>query len=292
MAIAINLVRDWEDIQLDDFQRFITEWGFESQSLERYLNASPGTKERDDSRDEAIMAWFNCLHRRIPAQPRKLVPNPSLVCPAEVAKGWTMLQQEVRNGTDLTPRLSRKIENADYNDGMLNDWGFHHFHLGTIFDPKHPRLIQGTSFVLFAIVETYEFYPIDFVQHGAWGDKAILEKAISAFPNRFEEFCLKGITDIASPFTGENVDEIRKCGVNIFHKIGDKIYAPPGMGLTTAGTSVAATMVLDRNRRRFQSLENLLCDEFYDQHRSGEVRLIRDPSAENSFKIEVRSKSI
>lgn len=287
MAITINLVRDWEDIQLDNFQRFITDWGFESQALERYLNASPGTKELDDSREEAIMTWFNYLHRRIPAQPRKLVSNPSLACPAEVVKGWTILQQEVENGTDLTPRLSRKIEDADYNDGMLNDWGFYHFHLGTAFDSKHPRLIQGTSFVLFAIVDPYEFYPIDFVQHGAWGDKAILEKAISAFPNRFEKFCLKGITDIASPFAGESVDEIRKCRVNIFHKIGDKIYAPPGMGMTTAATSVAATMMLDRVRRRFQKLENLIRESFDAQHRTAKVRLIRDPSAENSFKIEV-----
>ena len=288
MAAIINLVRDWEDIQLDDFQRFITTWGFESQALERYLNASPGTKEWGDSREEAIMTWFNYLHRRIPAQPRKLVLNPSLVCPAEVAPGWTRLQQEVKNGTDLTHRLSRKIENADYNDGMLNDWGFHHFHLGTVFDPKHPRLILGTSFVLFAIVDPYEFYPIDFVQHGAWGDRAILEKAISAFPNRFEKFCLKGITNIASPFVCEDVGEIRKCGVNVFHQIGDKIYAPPGMGVTTAGTSVTATMVLDKIRRQLRKRENELRERFNTQHRSGEVRLIRDPSAENSFKIEVR----
>ena len=292
MAITINLVRDWEDIQLDEFQRFITAWGFESQVLERYLKASPGAKEWEDEREKAIMTWFNYLHRRIPAQPRKLVPNPSLVCPAEVSQGWAMLQQEIKDGIDLTPRLSRKIENAEYNDGMLNDWGFNHFHLGTTFDPKHPRLIQGTSFVLLAIVDPYEFYPIDFVQHGAWGDSAILEKAISAFPNRFEKFCLKGITDIASPFACENVDKMRKCGVNIFHKIGDKIYAPPGMGVTTAATSVTATMMLDSDRRRFQKLENQIRKSFDAQHLTGEVRLIRDPSAENAFKIELRPQSI
>jgi len=288
MAITIDLVREWEDIQLGDFQRFITEWGFESQALERYLNTSPGTKEWVDSREEAIMTWFNYLYRRIPAKPRKLVPNRSLVCPVDVAQGWTRLQQEVKNGTDLTPRLSRKIENADYNDGMLYDWGFHHFHLGTTFDPKHPRLIQGTSFVLFAIVDSYEFYPIDFVQHGAWGDRTVLEKAISAFPDRFEKFCLKGITGIASPLACEDVGGMRQCGVNIFHKIGDKIYAPPGMGLTTAGTSVAATMALDRKRRLFQRIENQVREIFDAQHRSGEVRLIRDTSAKNSFKFELR----
>lgn len=75
--------------------------GFESQALERYLNASPGTKEWDDSREEAIMTWFNYLHRRIPAQPRKLVSIPSLVYPAEVVKGWTTLQQEVENGNAI-----------------------------------------------------------------------------------------------------------------------------------------------------------------------------------------------
>ncbi len=289
MAINIDLIRDWEDIQLDDFQRFITEWGFESQVLERYLNASPGTRDWDDLREEAIMTWFNYLHRRIPALPRKIVQNPTIVCPIEVAQGWTMLQQEVINGADLTPRLSRKIENADYNDGMFNDWGFHHFHLGTTFDPKHPRQIQRTSIVLLAIVDPYEFYPIDFVQHGAWGNRAILEKAISEFPNRLEQSRLKGITNIASPFSGKNVGEMRKCGVNILHQIDDKIYAPPGMGVTTAGTSFTATMRLDQIRRQLRKYENELRERSNTQHRSGEIRLIRDPSAENSFKLELRS---
>lgn len=288
MAITINLVHDRECIQLDDFHKFIVDWGLESQALERYLKASPGTREWDGARNDAIMTWFNYLHRRIPAQPRRLVPNPTVECPTEVGQGWAMLQQEVIEGKDLTPRLSRKIEKVDYNDGMLNDWGFHHFHLGTVLDPKHPRLIQGTSIVLFAMVDSCEFYPIDFVQHGAWDEKAILEKAMSTFPERFEEFCLKGITDVASPFADENVGEMRKCGVNILHSIGNKIYAPPGMGITTAGSSIAATMKLDEMRRCLRKRENELRVELDAQHRSGEVRLIRDPAAENSFKIELR----
>ena len=288
MAITINLVRDWESIQLDEFQRFIVSWGFESETLERYLNASQGTKEWDLLREVALMTWFNYLRRRIRARPRKIVPNPSLKCPSEVASGWFKLQQEIKRGDDLTPRLSRKIEEADCNDGMLNDWGIHHFHLGTAFDPKHPRLVQGTGLVLFAIVDPYEIYPIDFGPHGSWGDRGLLEKAISSFPGRFESFCLKGFTDVAGLDLGENVVEMRKNRMNPVFRIGNKIYIPPGMGVTTAGTSVVATMMLDHARRQLLGLEARLCEFFKAKNRSVEITLTRDSSKEGSFKIEVR----
>ena len=286
MAITINLVRDWEDIQLDMFREFITAWGFKSQTLKRYLKEPQGTEDRDKLRDDAIMAWFNYLHRLIPAQPRKLISNPSLVCPTDVSQGWAMLQQEVKDGIDLTPRLSRTIENGDCNDGMLYDWGIHHFHLGTTADPKHPRLIQGTKFILIALVNASEFCPIDFVLHDQWGDKAILEKAISAFPDQFERFVVKGVTDSTSICTSKEViEKLRKHGTNYIHKIGNKQYFPPGMGVTTAGTSVAATIMLDQKRRQLQRIENQLREMLNAQHCSGEIRLIRSRSTHNSLSL-------
>ena len=280
MAITINLVRDWEDIQLEEFKSFIAKWGFESKTLERYLHAQSGTNQWKELREEAVMTWFNYRRSNIPVRPRTLVHNPSLICPPEVSHGWQMLKSEVTKGIDLTPRLSRKIENADYKDGMLYDWGFHHFHLGTVFDSKHPQLIQGTAFVLLAIVDSSKFYPVDFVQHGKWGDKAILEKAIKAFPDRFEPFQLKGITDIAYPCTDENdIMEIRKLGMNSFVKVDDKVYAPPGGGLTMAGTSVMATIELDKYRHQLRTIEDQVQKHYNSQHHSLEVRLARAPIA-------------
>jgi hypothetical protein len=280
MAITINLVHDWETIQLEEFHSFITHWGFESQTLDRYLNASIGTEDWKRARDEAVVTWFNYSHRRIPAQPRMLVPNHSLVCPSEVSQGWTMLQQEISDGVDLTPRLSRKIENADYNDGMLNDWGFYHFHLGTKPDANHPRLIEGTCIVLVAHVTSSEFYPIDFATHGQWGDISILKKAISTFPDLFERVRLKGVTDIAGPCTGEDIVSMRKQGLNLFVKVNGKVYAPLGMGITTAGTSIMATRDLDMCRQRLQRLEAECHAALDARHPSGEVRLVRTPAAD------------
>ena len=283
MAITIDLVHDWEDIQLDIFREFIAKWGFESKTLKRYLKASQGTKECDGAREDALMVWFNYQQRLIPAKPRKLISNQSLVCPPEVTKGWAMLQQEVKDGMDLTPRLSRMIESGDFNDGMLYDWGFHHFHLGTTADPKHPRLIQGTKIVLAALVNASEFCPIDFVPHNQWGDKSILERAILAFPNHFERYLVKGVTDSTSICTNKKVlENLRKCGTNCIHKIGNRLYFPPGRGVTTAGTSVRATILLDQNRRRLRKLEGQLSEMLNAQQCSGKVRLVRFHSAEDS----------
>ncbi len=275
MAVAMDLVRDWEDIQLDDFRQFITTWGFESNVLDQYLHTTLGTKKWSERREEALMTWFNYQRRRIPPQPRRLVSNPRLVCPPEVAQGWAMLQQEIMHGIDLTPRLSRKIENADYNDGLLNDWGFQHFHLGTSADPKHPKLVQGTCMVLLAIVDPLEFYPIDFVKHGAWANRSILEKAISTFPRRFDRYRLNGILGVENTCEDNNRSEMRKCGVNSIISIGDKCYLPPGMGVSTAGTSIAATYALDQCRQQLNQLEKPIRDLFDAQHSSVVIKLVR-----------------
>ena len=281
MAITINLVQDWETIQLEEFRNFITNWGFESETLERYLNAPTGTDDWKKARDDAVITWFNYSLRRIPAQPRKLVSNASLVCPPDLSQGWAMLQQEIAKGADLTPRLSRKIENADYNDGMLYDWGLHHFHLGTKPDANHPRLIEGTCIVLVAHVTSSEFYPIDFATHGQWGDISILKKAISTFPSIFECFHLKGVTDIAGPCPclSEDIVRMRKQGWNSFVKVNGKVYTPFGMGMTMAGTSVKATMALATCRHQLQHYEKTLHDELDTRYPSGEVRLVRTPAA-------------
>ena len=76
--------------------------------------------------------------------------------------------------------------------------------------------------------------------------------------------------------------------MNPVFRIGNKIYIPPGMGVTTAGTSVVATMMLDHARRQLQDLEARLCEFFKAKNRSVEITLTRDSSKEGSFKIEVR----
>lgn len=289
MAIVINLVSDWEEIQLEEFKKFIDSWGFESHVFSRFSVTLRGTKEWNGLREDALMTWFNFQRRRMPACPRRIVHNPSLICPPEVLQGWTMLQQEIKRGDDLTPRLSRKILDVDYNDGMLNDWGFHHFHLGTSFDPKHPRLVQGTRIVLVAIVDPSEIYPIDFVAHGNWGDRALLKKAISTYPERCERFRIKGLRDdVATPSIDEDVVKMRRCGVNSLSRFDDKLYSPLGIGVSTAGTSIAAMMALDLERKRLQEVESQLLAHLVVQHYSGEVRLIRAQQTENSLCLEVR----
>lgn len=256
--------------------------GFESETLDRYLKASSGTDRWNELRDAALVTWFNYQRRRIPVHPRKVVPNPALNCPPDVLQGWEMLKKEISDGADLNPRLSRKIENADYKDGLLYDWGVHHFHLGTVSDPKHPRLIQGTACVLLAIVDESDFYPIDFATHEQWGNLSILEQAITAFPKRFEQFQVDGVTGIDNPCTGKDIVEMRRRGMNSLVEVAGKVYAPPGMGVTMAGTSIGATIELDHYRQQLVQLENQIKKQYDSKHHSCTIQLVRSFSAERA----------
>lgn len=252
MAINVNSVEDWENRQLADFKKYTDHWGFSSKTLKQYLVEPPGTDKWKKMREETLNVWFNYQRRLVKPCKRNLHHNSSLSCPTEVVPGWLNLQQEVVDGVDLTPRLSRKIEDADYNDLFLNDWGFHHFHLGTTFDEKHPRQIERTGYVLIAVVDSTDFYPISFVRHGYWANQDILEKAIGAFPEHFERFRLNlnGITGFDASLLDANTALMRGAGVNGFRKIGNGVYMPTGFGVTTAGTSIAATMMLDQCRKQ------------------------------------------
>lgn len=255
MDTCKHLIKTWEDIQLEEFQKFLTLWGFSSSTLNIFLREPQGSDKWLKLREKALNVWFNYQRRLIKPNKRKILPNPILSCPAEVQDGWQMLQNEVENGTDLTPRLSRKIEDADYNDAFLNDWGFHHFHLGVAYDEKHPRQMKRTDFVLAAVVDAVDFYPISFIRHRRWNDQSILETAVAAFPERFECYRLKGVTDVSMAPSNDDTELLRKAGVSCIRKIGEGVYFPPGLGLTSARTSLAATMDLDRHRRRLAHVE-------------------------------------
>ena len=120
-------VEAYEDQQLEEFRKFVEYWGFSSQTLAEYLQEPKGTEFWRTKREKALIVWFNYKRRLVKTQTRKIHVNQKLRCPQEVSDGWSQLQEEVVHGVVLIPRLSRKIELADYNDQFLNDWGFHHF---------------------------------------------------------------------------------------------------------------------------------------------------------------------
>jgi hypothetical protein len=105
--------------------------------------------------------YFETFRRRLARRERVIKIADNFQCPWEAEAGWRVLQNKVRQGDDLNPHLSRRHASLANNDGLLAEWGVHHFHLGTTADPHDPRYARRTGPLVFALADDHSFCAIN-----------------------------------------------------------------------------------------------------------------------------------
>jgi len=210
--------------------------------------------------------YFDAMMRLVEARPRctheastfKLPPSSS-----KHQKGVDSLKEKIRQGTLLTPHLSKDVLDLGKRDGMLLDWRVHHLHLGEKIDLKTKR-IERTGPVLFARFEPDDAYLIGIEEHGAWADPDVLETIIGHWPHLVTE-----AIGMAGPPPGQdpNITEkerkqARAGGVMTFYTAKNgKVYMGGG-GYSTAGTATQATDRADSMRENLRYHEARVAREF------------------------------
>jgi hypothetical protein len=89
--------------------------------------------------------YFESKRRRVAPVPRVVKIADDFHCPSAHQVGWEALQNKVRRGEDLNPHLSKRHASLFMKDGLLAEWGVHHFHLGTEPSPRNPAYVTRTS---------------------------------------------------------------------------------------------------------------------------------------------------
>lgn len=201
----------------------------------------PATDDRG-----VIRAYLSVKHRRIVARPRTVHKAPYSV-PSHHAAGEQQLLSKVQAGGDLWPHQSRKIGNLAVEDGMLNDFGIQHFHLGTRADPKHSDLIEGTKELLFAVVKENDFYVIGMFDHADWSRQALLDIVQRTWPHLMAPHLLKGgphmeVVGLKRNYTDKERAKLRAAGINtISQGPGGTLRLGLGGGIATNNQSLAVT---------------------------------------------------
>ena len=124
---------------------------------------------------EVHFRYFDALRRRIAPKPRTIRIADDFLCPPAEVPGWQTLQEKVRKGEDINPHLSKRHASLFNLDGLLNEWGVHHFHLGVAPDPKDPAYVGRTGPLLYALVTDEAFYAINVYTHGSFENSDIVE---------------------------------------------------------------------------------------------------------------------
>lgn len=205
------------------------------------------------SDQDLILSYLNVRHRRVPVQPRA-VHKANYTVPGPLARGESEFLKKVNDGRDLRPHQSTKLERPEFDDGMLNDFGINHFHLGTNPHPRKPVFVERTEPVLFALVKHHDFYSIGCYNHGSWSKEELLDVIHSNWPETIAGYSLEG--ELEQHITDQEHANLLGSGINVLTQRPDGvIHVPPGGGVALDGSSLSVSQKLISIRRELTTLE-------------------------------------
>lgn len=240
--IEMNFVLDWQNSIIEEMK----EEGLE------FSESEP--------KDSLIIWYLNYLRRKVSKQPRKVYKSQEFSCPEELEKGLSNLIGALENGDDITPYLSKKIDELNYKDGMFNDWRIHHLHLGERMEGK---FIKRTGPLLYALFTEHEAYLINIYSHKNWTKKDVLQTIQYNWPNLIEPYKLKGVEGLANEYSEGDHQKLRNAGITVLIELEDKggkkfVIAPLGMGIATSGDSLNDIKVYHQEIKGARNLEDLV----------------------------------
>ena len=108
------------------------------------------------------------------------------------------LRHRLVKGERVTHFLSKGIAEAKSQDGMLWDFGMHHFHLCRRLDPS-VGFVERSDYLLFAIIADDAAYFVDVRKHHdpkglGWVRQDLLRIVHSNWPALIERHELRGVT--------------------------------------------------------------------------------------------------
>jgi hypothetical protein len=195
------------------------------QIVEQVLAANGIAVDPNESYEDAVYRLFANVRRRIELRRYRVVEAKELACPTHLAAGYAELRSELERGVDVTDRLSTRISRATYEDGMLNDWGITHFHLGL---RGAGNGLWGDE-VLFATVRGDVVYCIGFFEHGSWTNVDALEIVHRNWPDLIEQARVRRVT-VSTNRTDEERAQLRAAGIVALINVNGVMYAPAGGG--------------------------------------------------------------
>lgn len=150
-------------------------------------------------------------------------------------------------GYPVTPYLSRKTRDSTFKDGLLWDYGMHHFHLSTQL--VSPGLIKRSAYLLFAIVADEDVFFVDIRKHSdpqnlQWVRQDLLSIVSSDWPEIANRYMLRGVT--GSTMSDEEKRILRKKNINSAPQLEGHAVAPIGGGTTIDGSSIRCRAWADK----------------------------------------------
>ncbi len=144
----------------------------------------------------------------------------------------------LEKGQDVTQFLSKSINGSEKKDGLLWDFGMHHFHLSTQLEES--GFVKRSDYLLFAIIADTDAYFLDIRSHLdpeelLWIRQDLLQILHSNWPELIKPLLLKGESE--TTLTDREKKELRRKNVNHCPQFEGHLTRPIGGGMMSDGSS-------------------------------------------------------
>ncbi len=243
------------EIQMD----FVKDW---QEEILKYIKKEEIQIPNDIRTDSLIIKYFTYLRKKGTGQPYHIHKSKEFKCPSELKYGLNQIIYILEYGGDISPYLSKQVDELE-NDGMFNDWGVLHLHLGKEME-KNNKYVKRTGPLLFVYFKENNAYLINIYKHGDWTKKEVLQIMYDNWPELIEPFIMKEVQGLSSPLTEKDHQKLRNSGGCTLIELKDDqqenniVIVPPGWGIATSGDSIIDVRNYDYEVNKIYGLEKLV----------------------------------
>jgi hypothetical protein len=206
--------------------------------------------------EEVTRLYHHFLKRVIEPRPRSVWRSGALgrrTLSVEATEALAEIEQRSIAGETLVPFLHRRLRKKPaYNDGMLNEWGIHHLHLGST--PRADGHVAGSDEVLCVLVRAEDLYMIDLHPHRDWSNDRLVQIVHDEWPAVIEPYAVRTVQ--ADGITSEQREVLRsKNGMALTRVQDGTCYGAVGGGYAATGTNLGAVRETDALLHKVRAFE-------------------------------------
>ena len=202
-----------------------------------------------------FIQYLNYRSKLVIAKPRNVVLSKQFSISPENKKGFDRLKEKLINGEDVNAYLSKSSIIANSVDGMLDNFGIKHFHLGEIVKND---FIKRTGEIALGLVTDSEVFFVVSKQHGKgygdiWYEKDVLEIIHKEKPSLISHCKVENMIDISPTISDtKDIKYYRNSNINGAITLDDgSTYMPFNLGQTLAGYGVGHTLYSQKLPKTF-----------------------------------------
>jgi len=256
-----------------DLKAAIRTWAVDTLPYDRSNHEVVAEINGKDAR-ELLIVYHNWMSRHVMATPRQVHLSAAYTAnPVAIQRkaDLDVLIAKIDRGEELKPHLStrvdivleassKKLQRRKDLDLMLIEWEVHHLHISQSVESS--GFVERDDPLLFAVFHNTDAYLLDVMTHKDFNRDHILEIMARSWPHarllhELEATPGQKILGLAKRYDEDDRNVFRRAGINALVEVDGKVYKPAG-GITTAGTSIRASLAADQVIRATERLESAM----------------------------------